>query len=447
MQETPYRFADAPRPGGRRLVPPNRGGDAGSLLLVNHWVDTSPAPRKTIARVVNAPRGARRAPASAASEERGMLPTSSPSTSTATATCFALVEELQMTDPITRVPRTSCCDECTAQAGPGRVADYIPELTHADPDAFGIVLESHDGDVYAAGDADVPFTIQSISKPFVYALAVEALGLDAVDARVGAEPSGEPFNAISLEPGTGRPANPLVNAGAILTTSLVPGGFERIAEGLSAFAGHELAGRRRRATRPSATPATATSPSPTSCARRARSTATSTPSSTTTSASARSIVTARDLAYMAATLANAGRDPVTDTPVVSELTVQHTLSVMATCGMYDGAGEWMLHVGLPAKSGVAGRRAGREPRAVRHRPLQPAAGRARQQRPRRARVRAAGDALRPARLPRRDRRRPRGQGHRARRRARPARRHRLRRRRARAAAQPTAAHRRSTSRA
>ena len=91
------------------------------------------------------------------------------------------------------------------------------------------MLESHEGDAYAAGDATVEFTIQSISKPFVYALALEDLGLDAVFARVGAEPSGEPFNAISLEPGTGRPANPLVNAGAILTTSLVDGGFERIA--------------------------------------------------------------------------------------------------------------------------------------------------------------------------------------------------------------------------
>ena len=144
-----------------------------------------------------------------------------------------------MSDPITRGLH-DLREECIAQAEPGRVADYIPELQYADPEAFGIVLESHEGDVYAAGESDVPFTIQSISKPFVYALAVEALGIDDVSARVGAEPSGEPFNAISLEPDTGRPANPLVNAGAILTTSLVPGGFERIAEGLSAFAGRTL---------------------------------------------------------------------------------------------------------------------------------------------------------------------------------------------------------------
>src|SRR6201999_4668276 len=99
--------------------------------------------------------------------------------------------------------------ECTGAAPPGRVADYIPELAHADPHAFGLVLESHEGDVYEAGDATTPFTIQSISKPFVYALAIDALGLDHVSERVGAEPSGEPFNAISLEPGTGRAANPL----------------------------------------------------------------------------------------------------------------------------------------------------------------------------------------------------------------------------------------------
>ncbi|MDA0185162.1 glutaminase A [Solirubrobacter phytolaccae] len=257
-----------------------------------------------------------------------------------------------MNDPITRV-LDELRHECTRDAEPGRVADYIPELTHADPEAFGIVLESHDGDVYAAGDADVEFTIQSISKPFVYALAVEALGVEAVDARVGAEPSGEPFNAISLEPGTGRPANPLVNAGAILTTSLVPGGFDRIAEGLSAFAGHTLAvddavhaSERETGDRNIAI----------AHLMRAAGALEGDVHAVVDDyfRQCSLIVTARDLAYMAATLANAGRDPATDAPVVSELTVQHTLSVMATCGMYDGAGEWMLHVGLPAKSGVSG---------------------------------------------------------------------------------------------
>lgn len=257
-----------------------------------------------------------------------------------------------MTDPITRVLEELHA-ECLADAPPGELADYIPELAHADPDAFGIVLESHEGDVYATGDADTEFTIQSISKPFVYALAVDALGLDAVSARVGAEPSGEPFNAISLEPGTGRPANPMVNAGAILTTSLVPGGFARIAEGLSAFTGRTLAldaavheSERRTGDRNIAI---------THLMRAAGALDGDVHAAVDDYFRQCSlIVTARDLAYMAATLANAGRDPVTGRPVVSEVAVQHTLSVMATCGMYDGAGEWMLRVGLPAKSGVAG---------------------------------------------------------------------------------------------
>ena len=257
-----------------------------------------------------------------------------------------------MSDPITAALQ-AIHDECVAEADPGVVADYIPELSHADPDLFGIVLESHDGDAYAAGDATVPFTIQSISKPFVFALAVEDLGLDAVNARVGAEPSGEPFNAISLEPGTGRPDNPLVNAGAILTTSLVDGGFERIAECLSAFAGRELeldeavfeserrTGDRNRAIAHLMKAAGSLQA----------------PVDDTIDAYFRQcslLVTATDLAVMAATLANAGRDPVTGRPVVHEDTAQHVLSMMAMCGMYDHAGAWMLHVGLPAKSGVSG---------------------------------------------------------------------------------------------
>ncbi len=127
----------------------------------------------------------------------------------------------------------------------GAVADYIPQLSVADPSWFGLALASLEGHVYRAGDAEVAFTIQSISKPFVLGLAVSDLGAEAVAARVGAEPSGEAFNAISLEPGTGRPANPMVNAGAIVTSSLIAadglgGRFERIRGHLSAFAGREL---------------------------------------------------------------------------------------------------------------------------------------------------------------------------------------------------------------
>jgi glutaminase len=161
-----------------------------------------------------------------------------------------------MVDPITGALETIRL-ECVADAPEGVLADYIPQLSRADPGLFGLVLESHDGDAYSAGDAAAEFTIQSISKPFVYALAVEALGLDAVLARVGAEPSGEPFNAISLEPGTGRPDNPLVNAGAILTTSLVRGGFERMPSACRRSPGARSTSTRR-SSRPSARRETAT---------------------------------------------------------------------------------------------------------------------------------------------------------------------------------------------
>lgn len=94
----------------------------------------------------------------------------------------------------------------------GEVASYIPKLAQADPEDFGIAITSMGGRRYQAGKADTEFTIQSVSKPFVYALALTDLGPDEMLRRVGAEPSGEAFNAISLEPGTGRPTNLMVNA-------------------------------------------------------------------------------------------------------------------------------------------------------------------------------------------------------------------------------------------
>jgi glutaminase len=257
-----------------------------------------------------------------------------------------------MSDPITAALER-LLRESAADAAEGVLADYIPELARADPEQFGIVLESHEGDAYAVGDADAPFTIQSISKPFVYALALEELRLEAVDARVGTEPSGEPFNAISLEPGSGRPANPMVNAGAILTTALVPGGFERLAAGLCAFAGRALdvdervfASERRTGDRNRAIA---------HLMRAAGSLQGDVETVLDTYFRQCSLlVTAGDVAMMAATLANAGRHPVSGARVVREDTAQHVLSMMAMCGMYDAAGAWMLRVGLPAKSGVSG---------------------------------------------------------------------------------------------
>ncbi|MGF7236854.1 MAG: glutaminase A [Frankia sp.] len=240
----------------------------------------------------------------------------------------------------------------------GSVASYIPELAKADPDLFGVAMTMMDGYGYAAGDSQVPFTIQSVSKPFVYALALSDLGRDAVTARVGVEPTGDAFNAITLEPGTGRPLNPMVNAGAILTSSLVQGRdgaerFERIRDGLSAFAGRRLevddsvfaseqeTGDRNRAIAYLMRNAGALQGSVDDvCSTYFQQCAV--------------LVTATDLSVMAATLAFGGVNPVTGRRVLSEEHVSHVLTVMATCGMYDHAGTWLFKVGLPAKSGVAG---------------------------------------------------------------------------------------------
>src|SRR5690606_15375678 len=103
----------------------------------------------------------------------------------------------------------------------GEVASYIPELASADPGWFGISMVTADGSVYEVGDTRREFTIQSISKPLTFALALETVGEEVVREHVDVEPSGEAFNSINLQPGTGRPLNPMVNAGAIATTSLV----------------------------------------------------------------------------------------------------------------------------------------------------------------------------------------------------------------------------------
>ncbi len=240
----------------------------------------------------------------------------------------------------------------------GRVADYIPELTRVDPDGFGICIATHDGFVYEVGDSRQPFTIQSISKPLTYGLALEAHGEDAVLAKIGVEPSGDAFNAVSLRPQTGAPLNPLINAGAIAACGLVPGGTveqktARILDTFSRYAGRALdideavyasesrTGHRNRAIGWMLRNFSILTEDPTptleayfrQCAIR---------------------VTCRDLALIGATLANGGVNPVTRTRAIGERYVQDVLSVMATCGMYDYSGEWLYRTGLPAKSGVGG---------------------------------------------------------------------------------------------
>jgi len=242
--------------------------------------------------------------------------------------------------------------------GGGAPASYIPQLAAADPEHLALAVVGSRGRVRSVGDDDRSFTIQSISKPFVLALALSDLGLDKVMARVGAEPSGEPFNAISLEAGTGRPSNPMVNAGAIATTGMIRGSdieerTARIVEMLSAFAGRSLwideavyasesaTGDRNRALAYLLrSHGVIESPVELSVETYFRQCSV--------------LVTVRDLATMAGTLAFGGVNPLTGRRVVTERVARDVISLMSSCGMYDYSGEWLLRVGLPAKSGVSG---------------------------------------------------------------------------------------------
>jgi glutaminase len=240
----------------------------------------------------------------------------------------------------------------------GHLASYIPELTKADAKHFGIVLAAADGKSYATGDSEVLFTIQSISKPLVYGLALEDHGSDAVLKRVGVEPTGEAFNSIVMDELNNRPFNPMVNAGAIATTALIRGNgfedrFKRILDMFSRYAGRQLTvdesvfeseratGHRNRAI----------------AYLQLNSGMIEEPVSEHLDLYFRQcaiLVSARDLAMMAATLANNGVNPLTNERAIAPEHVKTVLSVMASCGMYDYSGEWVYRVGLPAKSGVGG---------------------------------------------------------------------------------------------
>jgi glutaminase len=240
----------------------------------------------------------------------------------------------------------------------GEVATYIPELAKADPDWFGICIVTANGSVYEIGDTQQEFTIQSISKPFVYGLALEDNGREATLERVGVEPTGDAFNSISLDPGTGRPRNPMINAGAIATAGLIagkspPSRFKRILETFSAYAGRPL----------KVDHAVFQSESDTGHRNRAighmlrnfnKLTGDPAPTTEIYFQQCSISVTCRDLGMMAATLANRGVNPLTGKQALRGEYVESVLSVMGTCGMYDYAGEWLYHVGIPAKSGVAG---------------------------------------------------------------------------------------------
>ena len=241
----------------------------------------------------------------------------------------------------------------------GKVAEYIPELGKANPDWFGICLVTADGRVFEVGDTQQRFTIQSSSKPFAYGLALETWGREHVLARVGVEPTGDTFNAIVLDEESRRPYNPMVNAGAIAVTDMLTGAtmterLHTLAEYFKKFIGHddvvvdELTFLSERET-----------------GHRNRAVAHLMRGFGMVSERFEEsldlyfqqcslLVSCRDLAVMAATLANGGVNPLTHQRAAWSYTARDVLSVMYTCGMYDSAGEWAFWVGLPAKSGVSG---------------------------------------------------------------------------------------------
>jgi glutaminase len=240
----------------------------------------------------------------------------------------------------------------------GKVADYIPELTKADPNWFGVCLVTADGQRFEFGDADQQFTIQSISKPFVYGMALADRGREATLAKISVEPSGDAFNSIELEADTHRPYNPMVNAGAIAAASLVTGDgpADRLNHVLDTFAryiGHPVAVDMAVFTSERAT------------GHRNRAIAHMMRNFDIIDERIEEaldlyfkqcsiLVSCRDLAMMAATLANGGVHPISGERALPAEYIRDVLSLMYTCGMYDFAGEWAYRVGLPAKSGVGG---------------------------------------------------------------------------------------------
>jgi glutaminase len=241
----------------------------------------------------------------------------------------------------------------------GKVADYIPALAKTRQDLFGLCIADTHGELYAAGDAECEFTIQSVAKPFVFALVCQALGGGEARRKIGVNSTGLSFNSVmAIELNEDRTMNPMVNAGAIATTSLAPGAtadakWNFIKEGLSRFVGRELTLNEELYKSESALnqrnqgiasllesygrmyfdPIEATDVYTKQCSLN---------------------VTAKDLAIMGATLADGGVNPITKDQVVDAERCKRVLAVLATAGMYEQSGDWLYEVGLPGKSGVSG---------------------------------------------------------------------------------------------
>lgn len=267
--------------------------------------------------------------------------------------------------PVTSLPAANVIQELLeelhrkyAGCDEGSVATYIPELAKACPQDFGIAIATAGGHLYEVGDTRRSFTIQSISKPFVFGLGMKLLTPEFLSRKVDVEPSGEAFNAISLDPLTGKPRNPMINAGAIAISAQISAhapdaALDLLLEHFAQLAGRPLVideavyrsesetGHRNRAIGHllrnfniiESDPEPALDLYFRQCALS---------------------VDCRDLAVMASTLACQGRNPFTgQLPLSPDLAVR-VLALMGSCGMYDFAGQWLHDVGIPAKSGVAG---------------------------------------------------------------------------------------------
>lgn len=241
----------------------------------------------------------------------------------------------------------------------GRVSQVYPALARVPANLFGICVVGTDGNVFAVGDADHEFTIMSVSKPFIFALVCNLIGPTGARERLGVNATGYAFNSLTgIERNAEGRTNPMVNAGAIATTSLVPGQdteakWRFIHEGLSRFAGRTLPMNEEVYASASQTnfrnrsialmlesvgriycdPAEATDLYTRQCSLN---------------------VSARDLAVMGATLADGGFNPVTREQVVDPEICHYALAVMLTAGLYETSGDWLYEIGLPGKSGIGG---------------------------------------------------------------------------------------------
>jgi glutaminase len=241
----------------------------------------------------------------------------------------------------------------------GQNSQVYPALARVPSDLFGICVVGTSGSVYAIGDSDYEFTIMSVSKPFIFALVAELLGADTVREKIGVNATGRAFNSVEgVERGDDGRTNPMVNSGAIATTSLAPGSssaekWQFIHEGLSRFAGRKLSLNHEVYASASETnfrnqslarmlqgfdriymdPAEAVDLYTRQCSLN---------------------VSAKDLAVMGATLADGGVNPLTKERVIDPMVCHYALAVMATAGLYETSGDWLYDIGLPGKSGIGG---------------------------------------------------------------------------------------------